>query len=170
MSRTLGRARWWLMAALGVAGLCAAVTLGAQSAGVVPAENSTTLLEVIIVGLGGWGLLAIVQLKQTATQLLVELRGVNGRGGLVETVQGIGVTIEGLNATVEGMKRWMPAEEGARLTLNQSVSRIDGDLREVREVQHRLVAWAEEVGVPLGRPFAYPPDTAFHPRREREAG
>lgn len=158
------------MAALGSAGLLAAVTLAAQSAGIGPEASSTTLLEVIVVGLGGWGLLAIVQLKQTATQLLMELRGANGRGGLVQTVEDIRITVEGLNASLEGVKRWMPTQEEYRAHLGKSVSRLDGTTADLTKRVERVEQYLEEVSPALGHPFAYPPDAAFHPRREREAG
>lgn len=170
MSRTLGRARWWLMAALGTLGLFGAVTLGAESVAGTAAGNSTTLLEVIIVGLGGWGLLAIVQLKQTATQLLMELRGANGRGGLVQTVEDIRITVEGLNASLEGVKRWMPTQEEHRAHLGQSVSRLDGTTADLTKRVERVEQYLEEVSPALGHPFAYPPDAAFHQHRERDAG
>lgn len=168
MSRIVRRWRWPVIAGVTLALLFGVVT-GLWGEGLGTPQD-TTWFQFFIVALGGSALYVLWQTRQDSAAMKQALLGYGDTPGLTTTVQSVIVTVEGLNATLEGVKRWMPEQEGARRTLNQSVSRMDGELREVREVQHRLVAWAEEVGVPLGRPFAYPPDTAFHPRREREAG
>lgn len=139
-------------------------TLVAQAVGGALPVTENPFVAAALVGLGGWGLLMVHRATVTGTlsattleRIRLALEGPNGDAGAV--------------GDLRELRRRMDDHDGQRVRLNQSVSRIDGSVTDNRSRIERIEGYLDkEVGPALGRPFAYPPDTAFHPRREREAG
>lgn len=152
MSRTLGKWRWPLMAALGCGlSFLAVESLWGEGVGI---PGDATWFQFFVVALGGGVMVLINRMREDSRSVKQALLGYGDDPGLIGQVR---QAVKDIGA----LKEQMTESNGHRKSVNESVSRHDRELERLRN-------WAQEAAPKVGIPFLLGWDEVM--RRERDAG